>query len=775
MAQSTFAADPQIAPTETPLRSTMLAVALVSLASLLLELALTRLFSVVLFYHFAFFAFSVALLGLGSGGVFAHIRREWLERFELRTLGARLCLLNSICILAAVEVVLHTPVSLEVTGRNFGKLTIIYLAAAVPFFLTGLLFSVLFARSTKDISQLYGADLAGGATACLAVVPLLNLIGAPNALLLASACMAFASALWSNRIKMRRVAYGLAAVFVLLIAANYSGKIIDVIYAKGVYRDPKWVEYSRWNAISRIEVDTHLGGRYVVIDADATTAIMNVDPARWEQNGSATPTETGLPATSGFNWKKSLMSAAPSVANVLRPHGEFAIIGPGGGVDVMRAVASGSPSVTGIAINPTIANNVMRGRYADYAFHLYELPQVHIHVQDGRSYVRSSRDKYDVVQMTLVDTWASTAAGAFALSENNLYTVEAFREYFDHLKPDGMIAITRWEFKQPREALRVVSQAIEALHAIGIADPRQNFVLIADGGLNEDGRPVLVLAKKTAFTAAEYDAVAAHVRENPNLFWLNPAAGFAGLQALPPAAAAFPKLLKSNYPAGFAQSYAYNVSPVSDSAPFFFFTLKTRHVIENIMAGTGRGMDWRINLGVVVLGMLLIISILAVLAFLILLLALHRYRQNVPKTGIVALLYFITVGFGFILVEISLIQRFVLFLGHPTYALTVVVFLLLLSSGAGSVAARHRITGGGKVLPLLGLIAAFIVGNVVLLPWLLAAAVGLPFAIKLLISALVLAPLGFLMGMPFPTGLRLVKTVEWAWALNAAASVLEIG
>jgi len=750
----------------------MLAVALVSLSSLLLELALTRLFSVVLFYHFAFFAISVALLGLGSGGVFAHIRREWLERFDLRALGARLCLLNSIFILAAVEVVLHTPVSLEVTGRNFGKLTIIYLAAAVPFFLTGLLFSVLFARSSAQIPQLYGADLAGGATACLAVVPLLNFIGAPNALLLASACMSVAAALWADQIRMRRVAYALATFFVLLIAANYSGKIIDVIYAKGVYRDPKWVEYSRWNAISRIEVDTHLGGRYVVIDADATTAIMNVDPARWAQNGSATPTDTGLPSTSGFNWKKSLMSAAPSVANVLRPRGDFAIIGPGGGVDVMRAVANGSPSVTGIEINPTIANSVMRGRYADYAFHLYELPQVHIHVQDGRSYIRSSRDQYDVVQMTLVDTWASTAAGAFALSENNLYTIEAFREYFDHLKPDGMIAITRWEFKQPREALRVVSQAIAALHGIGVADPKDHFVVIADGNLDEDGRPVLVLAKKSRFTSAEYAAVAAHARENPNLFWLNPTAEYAGLQALPPAAAAFHDLIESNDPAHFAQSYAYNVSPVSDSAPFFFFTLKTRHVIENIMAGTGHGMDWRINLGVVVLGMLLIISILAVFAFLILPLALHRHRQNTPRTGIVALLYFITVGFGFILVEISLIQRFVLFLGHPTYALTVVVFLLLLSSGAGSVAARHRITNGAKVLPLLGLISAFIVGNVVVLPWLLSAAVGLPFAIKLLISALVLAPLGFLMGMPFPTGLRLVKTVEWAWALNAAASVL---
>src|SRR5205807_1240470 len=170
--------------------TTMVASALVSFASLLLELAMTRLFSVVLFYHFAFFAISVALLGLGSGGVFAHLRRDWLNRFEMRTLGARLCMLNSVVVLAAMEVVLHTPVTLEVNGRNFGKLTIIYLAAAIPFFFTGLLFSVLFARSSERISILYGADLVGGATACLAVVPLLNLIGAPNALLFSSLAMA---------------------------------------------------------------------------------------------------------------------------------------------------------------------------------------------------------------------------------------------------------------------------------------------------------------------------------------------------------------------------------------------------------------------------------------------------------------------------------------------------------------------------------------------------------------------------------------------------------
>jgi hypothetical protein len=773
MSQATITPQIQQAATSPSQGAVMTAVALVSFASLLLELAMTRLFSVVLFYHFAFFAISVALLGLGSGGVFAHVRRDWLSRFSIRTLGARICGLSSACIFLALEIVLHTPVALEVNGRNFAKLTLIYLVVAVPFFFTGLLFSVLFARSPAKISFLYGADLTGGASACLAVVPLLNFVGAPNALLFSSLAMAVAAAIWAESGKTRAAALVLAGVFAVLMAGNFSGKWIDVVYAKGIFHDPQWVEFAKWNAISRIEVQRQDGARYIVIDADATSAIMNVDPEHWdrEQGSSPTPVNTGLPTQSSFNWKKSLMAAAASLANVLRPHGEFAIIGPGGGVDVLRAVANGSPNVTGIEINPTIVNSVMRGGYAAYSYHLYELPCVKIHVQDGRSYIRGAKETYDVVQMTLVDTWASTAAGAFALSENNLYTVEAFREYFDHLKPDGFIAITRWEFRQPREALRVVSQAIEALHQNGVADPRKNFIIVCDGGLNEDGRPVLVLAKKTAFTRTEYAAVAQHLKENPNLVWLNPNPEYSGLQALPSAAAAFQQLIQSNDPQGFARPYAYNVAPVTDGAPFFFFTLKTGYVLRNIMAGTGRGMDWRINLGVVVLGMLLVISAAAVLAFLILPLLLHRGKST-RHMNIGALLYFVAIGLGYILVEICLIQRFVLFLGHPTYALTVVVFLLLLSSGAGSFAARRPNIG----LTMMAIVALVLL-NVLLLPWLLSAAVGLKFAIKLVISAAVLVPLGFLMGMPFPTGLKLLTrsgnaTVEWAWAMNAAASVL---
>jgi hypothetical protein len=359
------------------------------------------------------------------------------------------------------------------------------------------------------------------------------------------------------------------------------------------------------------------------------------------------------------------------------------------------------------------------------------------------------------------------------LSENNLYTVEAFREYFQHLKPDGMIAITRWEFRQPREALRVVSVAIQALHSLGVANPARNFIVASQGALDEDGIPVAVLAKKTAFTAEEESAVRAHFERYDELDPLY----------LPsqPGHNPFSDLLASNDPYKFAQSYAYNVAPVTDNAPFFFFTLKAGQILGE--EGLQNGIDWKVNLGVLVLLLVLVISLAAVLGFLILPLALQGGRQS-P----LPLLYFVAVGLGYIMVEIAFIQRFVLFLGHPTYALTVVIFLLMLSSGAGSLVSRRWLPRTERAwMPLLLVIVALLAG-VFFLPRGLAAWVGLGFANRLLVSGLLLAPLGFAMGMPFPTGLRALaarnvlavptgpngedNAVEWAWAMNAAASVM---
>src|SRR5436305_661226 len=769
MSDSALVAPAEPTTTATASLRLPLVIAVVSCASLLLELALTRLFSVVLFYHFAFLAISVALLGLGAGGVFAHLFRTTLSQWSIERLGSSLLATNSVIMLVVLEVVLHSAVSLSLELRNFEKLTVIYLVSAVPFIITGLLFSVVFARETAQISRLYRFDLIGGALACLMLVPVLKVLGAPNAVHCAAVLMAIAARLFSGTDRQKTVSIVIAVAYAVLIAANHSGKIIDIIYAKGLRRDASWVQFARWNALSRVEVDQVGLAKYIVIDADASTAIMNVDPAEWARDVPVGSDPGTWKQSAPFNWKTDLMNAAPSLANVLRPRGDFAIIGPGGGVDVLRAVANGSRDVTGIEINPLIANTIMRGSYADYAHHLYERPEVHLHVADGRSYLRSSGDRYDVVQMTLVDTWASTAAGAYALSENNLYTVEAFREYFDHLRPDGLIAITRWEFRQPREALRAVSQATEALHQLGIADPRENFIVASDGPLDQDGRPVIVLAKKAPFTAGEVNAVRAHVTSHPKLVSLylpgneNPENAFA-------------RLIRSNDPRGFAANYQYNVAPVLDSSPFFFFTLKTANAIADLR-GTRGGMDWRVNLGIVILGMVLLISLVAVLAFLVIPLV---YEPQSVHPRILPLSYFIAVGLGYILVEITLIQRFVLFLGHPTYALTVVIFLMILASGAGSLTARRLDVGTRAPKPILLIIVIAVVAYLGLLPVILRSLIGLNFAVKLLVSGALIVPLGFVMGMPFPTGLRLLDQssigttglTEWAWAMNASASVL---
>ncbi len=727
-------------------------IALSSFSALLLEVALTRLFSVVLFYHFAFLAISIALLGLGAGGVFAHLWKERLNSWDLGSIATASTALNAAAIPIVLEIVLHVPVSLELSGGNFLRLTAIYICSAVPFFLTGMQFSVIFARECSRIPRLYGADLTGGALACLAIVPLLNWIGGPNAILFAAFVSGIAAVVWSGTTRVRKGALWLSAVLGLLISVNFSGRFVDVVWAKGIRREN--VEFSRWNAISRVEVDREdSGAKVIVIDADANTFIMNADPKRWE----------------GSQWQDDLMAAPPAVVNALRPHGDYAIIGPGGGVDVLRAVANGSPSVTGIEINPIIANTIMRERYADFAQHLYQRPEVHLRVGDGRSFIRNSTAQYDVVQMTLVDTWASTAAGAFALSENSLYTTQAFREYFDHLKPDGIIAVTRWEFREPREALRVVSVAMEALHELGVADVYRNFIVVSEGELDEDGIPVAVLAKKSAFTPEEEQTVRQHLRDYSPLKPLY-APSERGTNA-------FDGLIQSNNPEAFTRDYAYNVTPVTDNAPFFFFTLKPKrllHLTSNMSA-----MDWKVNLGVAVLGMLLVISVLAVLVFLVLPLLAQRATRQHPTQ---VLCYFVAVGLGYILVEVTFIQRFVLFLGHPTYALTVVVFLMLVSSGAGSVASREWLSDGRRVWLPLTLIVLGILAYVGVLPVLLERLVGEAFIVKLLISAGLLVPLGFAMGMPFPTGLRALtnsehtqpgrNSIEWAWAMNAVSSVL---
>ena len=593
----------------------------------------------------------------------------------------------------------------------------------------------------------------------------------------AALAMALAAGIWAVTKVQRKISLGLVLLLIALVVANHSQRAIDVVYAKGSPINQSTIEFARWNAISRVGVHNWARwGKWANIDADAATLIVSVGPKD--------------PEAPLYVKKWAASSAIP---NLLRPTGDYAIIGPGGGIDVLAAVAGGSPNVTGIEINPLIANSIGRGRYSDYNHHLYQLPQVHVHVSDGRSWIRASQEKYDVIQMTLVDTWASTSAGAFALSENNLYTVEAFREYFDHLKPDGFLAITRWDFSKPREALRVVSQDIEVLRRLGIEDVRKHFIVVANGRLGEGGSQVTVLAKKTPFTLAEERTVLERVQSTPALYPLytpniygQPEASlscgapvpigtdgncieqdlahlaetrilasetrepFQRLITLPSRGVA--NSMGTSPRDKFIRDYPFEIAPVTDNAPFFFFTFKTRSVLGVLLTTGGKpSIDWKNNLGLVILGIMLIVSIVAVIGFLIVPLALCEATHKPPITP---LLYFVAIGMGFILAEIALIQRFVLFLGHPHLRHDCSCILMLLSGGVGSFTSKYWLKKTLKVRAVLGTIVAMVILYAFLLQTVLTTFVALPFSYKVGLSAALLVPLGFLMGMPFPTGLR---------------------
>lgn len=733
---------PASRPTSWPLLYT--ALALTTLATLLFELSLTRLFSVVFYYHFAFLAISIALFGLGVGGVLSYVFTS-REGSLFRRLG-EISLVTAFLVLAALLYLLTRGAEI-----NTFDLGVIYFAAALPFLGSGMIVSLVISSAIDRVDRIYFFDLLGAAGGCLALVLLLNAFGGPNTVIAVAVLFASAAAVWFSLAGVR--AGRIVSVFVglalaVVVIANTSFHFLEVRYAKGQKLHKE--ELTKWNSISRIGMARQPdGSRMVYIDADASTGVANFD----------------------FNHLSSadlmaLLHQGPAIPYNLRPGAKTLIIGPGGGWDVSRALASGSHDVTAVEINPIIAKDIMT-KHPEWSHGLYLRPDVHLHIEDGRSFVRRSPEKYQVIQATLVDTWASTAAGAFALSENNLYTTEAFRDYLSHLTDDGLLTFTRWGFDPPRESLRLVSLAIEALKYLGENDPARHVLagrVAAKPSDREWGALDTVIFSRKPLS----DADVRHAREAFQ------AAGAETIYAPGDGARnPFGQLLLGQDPAAYENSYQFDITPVSDNRPFFFYTVQPRDIARYLKAA-----DSKTNVALPKLFSALVISVIAVLIILLLPPAVLGTKLPRERSVQSFLLFFLAIGAGYILIEVALIQKFVLFLGHPTYALTVVIFSMLLSSGVGSFLSRRIIGDRNDRLVIALAIAAALVGIVsATVQTVLASGVGLPFAAKAIATVLLIAPLGFLMGMPFPTGLRMLEmrhapSVRWAWSLNAAASVL---
>ncbi len=726
-------------------------VGLTTLATLLLELALTRIFSVVFYYHFAFLAISIALFGLGAGGVFSYVVAGWKRPFfaKLGTIAA----VNAPLALVALTMVLRLRGEI-----GYGTIALVYFTSALPFFAAGTTISLAIAETIERVDRVYFADLAGAAAGCLLLIPLLDTLGGPNTVIAAALLYAVSAGIWFRLANSRKGGAGaaaLAAAMLLLLSVNAFIPLIDVKYAKG--KELAGERFVRWNSFSRIALsrEKESGMPNIVIDADAATGIPSFDLAR----------------LSGQE-RSDLLYQGPGLVYALRPGAKALVIGAGGGWDLARALASGCHDVTGVEINPIIATTIMRERFPDLSRRLYFRPEVRIRVEDGRSFVRRTSEKYGVIQMTLVDTWASTAAGAFALSENNLYTSDAFTEYFNHLDAGGILVFTRWGLEPPRESLRLISLARVALGRLGQNDLARHVMVVREGGaaaLASWGATDTVLIGRNAFLDSDIARLRAAMPHGHFRFQYLPD------ETIPNA---FTSLIRNPDPASFESQYRYDVSAVDDNRPFFFYTVQPRDVWNFLKHASRLSADYQVNRAVPLLFGLLIVSALATGIMLGLPRLLLGSRLPSDKGALRFLWYFIFIGAGYILIQVALVQKFVLFLGHPTYALTVIIFSMLISSGLGSYFSRRIAADSDarlrRVLALVALLVAILAFSV---SPVLGAGVGLPLPLKFAISVLLIAPPGFLMGVPFPTGLRKLEathkpSVRWAWSLNAAASVL---
>jgi predicted membrane-bound spermidine synthase len=724
-------------------------VAFTTFATLILELSLTRIFSVVFYYHFAFLAISIALFGLGAGGVFSYVVAGWRRNVYWK-LGA-LAVLNSIAVVFALVFLLTGARQPDST-----TLAAVFFASALPFFFSGAVVSIAVSESIDRIGRVYFFDLLGAAAGCLALVPFLNRFGGPNTVLAASVLFAVSAAIWFHRAGAlfgRVGAVVLALVYVALIVYNGKQHLIDIHYAKG--RPLPHELFVQWNSFSRIGLVESAGDYGIIIDADAATGIATADLDHLDEHQ-----------------RYNLLYQGPGFSYALRPGAKTLVIGPGGGWDVTRALSSGSKDVTAVEINPIIAHTIMQQRYQDLSHRLYFRPEVHVVIEDGRSFVRRSQEKYQVLQATLVDTWASTAAGAFALSENNLYTTDAFRDYLSHLTDDGLMVFTRWGFEPPRESLRLVSLAIDALEQLGETQPWKHVLVLREdvdklAGWGAQDTVIIFRKPITGDDLGQISTALAHAGHLHAIYLPNDKPENE-----------FGQLLKAPDPETFWKSYAFDVSPVDDDRPFFFYTVQPRDV-WTFLKLSGKAADANVNRALPLLFELLGVSLIAIVIVLALPPLLLGTRLPVEKGERSFLLYFVCIGAGYILIQVALIQKFVLFLGHPTYALTVIIFSMLLSSGLGSYLSTRWIGGAGNGRLMATL--AGVVGTVTALAFVASplsqAGVGWPLPVKMLVTACLIAPAGFLMGMPFPTGLsqldsRYPRAVRWAWALNAAASVL---
>ncbi len=762
-------------------RHQLLGVSLTSMSALALEIVLTRIFSVTMWYHFAFLAISLALMGSATAGVVLYFFPVLARPERARRWVGLAALALAVLIPITFILYLQVPFHVALGRRGFQReqilwLALIYLDLTVPFFLSGLVLSLTLSVWPEQAGSIYWADLTGASVGCLFSILVLNALGGAGAILAVGVVAALAGLVLTWRIGRQQIAAVIAVLALSgLVWGNARHELITITANKaGGEEAPRL--YERWNAHSRVtvydiasypffwSVDLDHWNRIIQEGRFLNHALLLIDA------GAGTPIQEfrGLLHETEF-----LRYDLTSFAYHLVDQPRTLVIGPGGGRDVLAALASGAPHVTAVEVNPAVVEAV-QGPFADFAGHLYERPDVHIAVDDARGYINRSPESYDIIQASLIDTWAAGGSGAFALSENSLYTVEAFQTYYEHLTDRGILSISRWYLPgHPAETLRLVSTGMEGWARAGVADPGQDpgqhvAVTARFDPADESEGMATALFKRAAFTSEDVEAMQVQAE----------ALGFVVLYAptLPPQDVVGEFIAAENQDA-FVDAYPLDISPATDDRPFFFNLVRFGDFLSPDLYASGV-YQTSVEALLILAGVICVTTVMAIL-FVILPLGLGSRRRGLPRPSARLGAYFGLLGTAFMLVEIPIVQRLTVYLGRPVYSLAVVLFSLLIFSGLGSLWIGRRSDQGrplrlGRLFPAL---AAFVLVHAIGIPSLLDKTLGWPLSARMITTVLLMAPLGFLMGTPFPTGLRWAGTrdrgvVSWLWGINGVTSVM---
>ena len=759
-------------------RSTYVGLFLLALATLMYEILLTRIFSVTMLYHFAFVAISVAMFGMTVGALIVYLFPSvFRDETALRDLAVSSAVFPVLIVLSFLTQ-LSIPFFVHPSIVAIYAIGLTYAVIAVPFIASGVAVSIALTRFPSRVSRLYAADLAGAALGCVLVVPAIGYSDGPTAVLIV-ATLAAAGAVFFARdagsAPLRKITVATAVALALASAANLvlvwkHFPVFRILYIRGTFEARPL--YEKWNSYSRVRVNGDpaevrvptgwgLSAR-MPADLRARQLQMDIDVAA----GTVMTAFDGDPSTVGH-----LRYDVTNIGYYLRERPDVLVVGAGGGRDVLSAIGFGARHVTAVEINKDIIRTV-NARFGDFTGHLDRRPDVTFVNDEARSYIARQRDRYDVLQISLIDTWAATAAGAFVLSENSLYTSEAWGLFMRHLTDTGVLSVSRWYFRdRPAEVYRTTTLAMEALQGIGIARPRDHVVIVRNMQLaNKPDVPDgvgTILVSRAPFTAADLDRVDDVSRRLGFEVMVSPRVT---------ADQRFVDLLDPSRSLEAAREFAVNIAPPTDDSPFFFNMLRLRDIFDWRLLDYGKQTH---NMkAVFVLGVLLATVLVLTALCVVVPLWLRADRGVLAGSGTL-LGYFAAIGLGFMLIETSQMQRLIIVLGHPTYGLTVVLFALLLSSGIGShftssiPDGQAGVIGVRRLLALLGVLALFGLLTPYAIRWFEASTTP----VRIAVAVALLAPPGFLMGMAFPLGMKAASLrnrtlTPWLWGLNGATSVV---